>query len=338
MAMNNGSSLNLVTGATGFIGAHVVRKLAERGEPVRVLLRKNSNQRNLQGLKLELAYGDLTDAESVRRAMAGCRYVYHAAADYRLWAPDPAVLYQVNVRGTRNVLEAARATGVERVIYTSSVGVLGIPRNGASGTEETPVELKHMIGHYKRSKFLAETEVMAAAKAGLPVVVVNPSTPVGSMDLKPTPTGQVIVDFLNNRMPAYIDTGLNLVDVEDVAAGHLLAMEKGRIGERYILGHRNVTLKEMLEILAKISGKPAPKFRLPRAVAWGFGVISTTASRWTGQPPRVPLEGVRMAGKKMFFDGSKAVRELGMPQGSIEVALEKAVFWFKQNSYVQNHS
>jgi len=327
----------LVTGATGFVGAHVVRKLLQAGERVRVLVRRGSSLKNLQGLEVELVYGDLTQAPSVADAVKGCARVYHVAADYRLWAPDPSVLYRANVQGTRHVLEASRAAGVERIVYTSTVGALGVPHNAAPGTEETPVGLADMIGHYKRSKFLAEAEAVAAAKTGLAVVIVNPSTPIGPRDVKPTPTGQIVVDFLNGRMPAYVDTGMNLVDVEDVAQGHLLAMEKGKVGERYILGCRNVTLKQMLEILAQVSGRKAPHIQLPRGLVLGLGALSTALSLITRRPPRVPLEAVRMAGKKMFFDSSKAVRELGLPQGSIEKALEKAVAWFRENGYARNN-
>ena len=331
--------MNLVTGATGFVGSHVVSKLVERGEKVRVLVRATSSRKNLEGVPVEFAIGDLTDRESLIAAMAGCRRVYHVAADYRLWTPDPSALYANNVAGTRNVLEAARETKVERIVYTSTVGALGHARNGSASVshgadEETPVSLGEMIGHYKRSKFLAEAEVTAAARSGLPVVIVNPSTPVGSRDVKPTPTGQMIVDFLSGRMPAYVETGLNLIDVEDVAAGHLLAMERGQVGQRYILGNSNLTFKEILEILAKVSGRPAPTVRLPHAVALGVAAVSTLLSRVTRRPPRIPLEGVRMANRKMFFDSSKAVRELGLPQGSVEQALAKAVAWFRKNGYV----
>ena len=330
--------MNLVTGATGFVGSHVVSQLLARGEKVRVLVRPASPAKNLEGMEVERSQGDLTDRASLKAAMAGCRRVYHVAADYRLWAPDTSVLYLNNVVGTRNVLETAREAKVERILYTSTVGALGLSQNGHGADEETPVTLQQMIGHYKRSKFLAEAEVMAAARAGLPVVVVNPSTPVGSRDVKPTPTGQMIVDFLNGRMPAYVETGLNLIDVEDVAAGHLLAMEKGKAGERYILGHRNLSLKEILEILAKISGRPAPTVRLPHSVAMGVAAVSTLAAQVTRRPPLVSWESVRMSKKKMFFDSSKAVRELGLPQGSIEEALSKAVHWFRKNGYVSNRS
>ena len=327
--------MNLVTGATGFVGSHVVARLLRRGEKVRVLVRPGSRRKNLEGLPVEISTGDLTDPASLAAAMSGCRRVYHVAADYRLWTPDSSVLYSNNVVGTRNVLEAARETRVERIVYTSTVGALGHARNGRGADEETPVSLEEMIGHYKRSKFLAQAEVMAAARGGLPVVIVNPSTPVGAQDVKPTPTGQMIVDFLKGRMPAYVDTGLNLIDVEDVAEGHLLAMERGQVGHQYILGSRNVSLKEILEILAKISGRPAPKVRLPHAVALGVAAVSTLSSGITRRPPRVSWESVRMSKRKMFYDSSKSVRDLGLPQGSIEEALEKAVHWFRRNGYVR---
>jgi len=327
----------LVTGATGFVGSHVVQKLLRRGEKVRVFARRSSSLKNLEGLQVEIAYGDLTDRASLKQALAGCRRLYHVAADYRLWTPDPSVLYQANVLGTRYLLEASRDARLERVVYTSTVGALGLPHNGVPSDETTPTALQEMVGHYKRSKFLAEQEATAAAKAGIPVVIVNPSTPVGSMDLKPTPTGQMIVDFLNGRMPAYVDTGLNLIDVEDVAEGHLLAMEKGTVGERYILGNQNLTLKEILEILSRVSGLPAPKICLPRAFAYGAAYVSTGISYVTGRPPRIPLEGVRMSKKRMFFDAGKAVKNLGLPQSSVEQALQKAVVWFRQNGYARKN-
>ena len=350
--------MNLVTGATGFVGSHIVSQLLARGEKVRVLVRSSSSTKNLLGMEVETVRGDLTDRASLKAAMAGCRRVYHVAADYRLWAPDPSTLYLNNVVGTRNVLEIAHEAKVERMVYTSTVGALGHARNGhghgapapqhflgsgdgaasVSANEETPVTLEQMIGHYKRSKFLAEAEVMAAARAGLQVVIVNPSTPVGSRDVKPTPTGRMIVDFLNGRMPAYVETGLNLIDVEDVASGHLLAMERGQVGQRYILGHRNLSLKEILAILAKVSGRPAPTLRLPHVVALGVAVVSTLAAQVTRRPPAVSWESVRMSKKKMFFDSSKAIRDLGLPQGSIEEALSKAVHWFRKNGYVGDRS
>jgi dihydroflavonol-4-reductase len=330
------NGLTLVTGASGFVGSHVVLKLLERGERVRVLKRAASPTKNLEGLGVETVTGDLTDPASLRHAVSGCRRLYHVAADYRLWARDPSSLYKSNVEGTRHLLEAARAAQVERMVYTSSVGALGIPKTGDGiGEESTPVTLHEMIGHYKRSKYLAEREVLAAAKTGLEVVVVNPSTPVGSQDVKPTPTGQMIVDFLNGRMPAYVETGLNLIDVEDVAQGHLLAMERGQTGQKYILGNQNLHFKEILELLSELSGRPAPKVRLPRPVVLSLGAMSTAASFITGRTPRVPLEGVRMAGKKMFFSAGKAVRELGLPQHSVKEALRKAILWFRENGYTQ---
>ena len=327
--------MNLVTGATGFVGSHVVSKLLKRGEEVRVLTRRASSMKNLEGLDIDVASGDLTDRKSLIAAMKGVRRLYHVAADYRLWAYDTSALYLNNVVGTRNVLEAAKLAGVQRIVYTSTVGALGHTHNGHGADEETPVSLHDMIGHYKRSKFLAEAEVTAAAKAGLPVVIVNPSTPVGSKDVKPTPTGQVIVDFLNGDMPAYVDTGLNLIDVEDVAEGHLLAMEKGELGQRYILGHKNLTLKEILEILSKISGRPAPKVRLSHGFALCVAAAYTLTSYVTRQPPRVSLESARMSKRKMFFNSEKAIHKLGLPQGSIEEALSKAVFWFRQHGYLR---
>lgn len=325
----------LVTGATGFVGSHVAAKLAARGERVRVLTRGSSSRKNLEGIAAEVVQGDLTDPASLKQAMAGCRRLYHVAADYRLWAPDPAELYRNNVTGTRNILEAAREARVGRVVYTSTVGALKVPENGRPSNEETPVGLQDMIGHYKRSKFLAEQEAVAAARAGLDLVIVNPSTPVGSRDVKPTPTGQMIVDFLNGRMPAYVDTGLNLIDVEDAAEGHLLAMEKGKAGQKYILGHRNLTLKEILEMLARATGLKAPTVRMPNAVAMGVAVLCAGWSRVTGKPPLVSVEAVKMSRKKMYFDPAKAVRELGLPQRPVEQALANAVEWFRKNGYVK---
>jgi dihydroflavonol-4-reductase len=325
----------LVTGATGFIGHHVARQLLARGHRVRALVRPSSRRENLAGLDLELVTGDLQDPASLRAAAAGCPQVYHVAADYRLGAPDPESLYRSNVDGTRNLLEAAAAAGVERVVYTSSVGALGIPADGTPGTEATPVGLNDMIGVYKRSKFLAEQEALRFAREGVPVVIVNPSTPVGPADLKPTPTGQIVVDFLNGRMPAYVDTGLNLVAVEDVARGHLLAAERGQVGEKYILGNRNMTLREILEALARITGRPAPTVRIPYGFALAAAFLENGLARLLRREPAIPLEGVRMARKKMFFDSSKAVGELGLPQTPVEDALARAVGWFRDHGYVK---
>lgn len=334
------NKLVFLTGATGFIGSHIARALINRGFKVRTLARKNSRLDNLAGLPVEICYGDLLDTPSLKNGISGCPHVYHAAANYVLWSKDPDELYRINVEGTKNVFEACLFHGVERIVYTSSVGALGIPKNGTPGDERTPVSLDDMIGHYKRSKFLAEEEAMQYAKRGLPVVIVNPSTPVGSHDIKPTPTGKMIVDFLNGKMPAYVDTGLNLIDVEDAAIGHILACEKGRIGERYILGHRNMTLKEILHVLSKITKIPAPKFKIPYPLALTVGYISKLyAERVSKKEPAIPWEGVKMAKKHMYFNPSKAINELGLPQSPVEAALEKAVKWFKENGYVKqlNH-
>jgi dihydroflavonol-4-reductase len=323
----------LVTGATGFVGAAVVRALVKTGVEVRVLARRDSDFTNLQSFKLEGVYGDLRDRDSLRRALAGCGQLYHVAAHYALWARNPSVFYDVNVTGTRNLMEAARDVGTERIVYCSTIGAIGLPPDGGLGTEDTPVSLKQMAGHYKRSKYLAEQEVLKFAKEGLPVVIVNPSAPVGEGDVKPTPTGQVIVDFMKGRMPAYIETGMNIVDVDDVAAGHLLAMQKGRTGERYILGAKNLMLHEVFEILSRLTGVKAPSIKLPRGLILPLAYLNQAFSWITGIPPRIPLEGVKMAKYNMHYDCSKAIRELGIPQTPPEVALEKAVKWFRQHGY-----
>jgi dihydroflavonol-4-reductase len=321
----------LVTGGTGFIGANVVRELLAAGATVRVLARPGGDRRALEGVRVELAEGDLLDAASVRRAVAGVQTVYHVAADYRLWTPDPAALYRANVEGTRAVLEAAGQAGAGRVVYTSSVGALGIPKDGTPGTEETPVALADMVGDYKRSKFLAEQVALDFARRGLPVVVVNPSAPVGPWDVKPTPTGQMIVDFMRGRMVATLDTGLNIVHVRDVARGHLLAAERGKPGERYILGHAqgNLALADIFRLLASITGGRAPRFRVPYALAWCSAAACEGFARVTGRPPAVPLTAVRMARKRMYFSPAKAVRDLGLPQTEPRVALADAVAWFR---------
>ena len=324
----------LVTGSTGFIGAAVARCLLERGVDVRVLVRRDSDLGNLQGLNVEQAYGDLRDAASLRQALTGCRQLYHVAAHYALWAPDPQIFYDINVTGTRNLMEAARDVGVERIVYTSTIGAIGLPPGGGLGTEETPVSLEQMSGHYKRSKYLAEQEVARLARAGLPVVIVNPSAPVGARDIKPTPTGQVIVDFMKGRMPAYIETGMNLIDVDDVAMGHLNAMEKGRIGERYILGNRNLMLREVFALLSRLTGVPAPTIKLPRLAILPLAYANQWLSDYvTRRPPRIPLEGVKMAKYVMHYDCSKAIRELALPQTPTDVALGKAVRWFRDHKY-----
>ena len=324
-----------LTGGTGFVGAHVVRALLKRGRTVRCLVRSSSRLSNLEELPVEVVAGDVTDRASLMRAMAGARTVFHCAADYRLSARRPREIYAVNVEGTRNVLAAASEVGAERVVYTSSVGALGLTRDGRPGNEETPVEPRSLIGHYKKSKHQAERVAQEWAARGLPVVIVNPSTPVGELDIKPTPTGQMIVDFLNRRLPAYVDTGLNIVDVRDVAEGHVLAAEKGRVGERYILGNRDMTLKEILDTLSTVTGIPSPAIRLPHWIPLAAAAADTVAARLTGRPPRVPLEGVRMSRHRMFFDAGKAIRELGLPQTPVEEALARAVAYFRENGYVR---
>jgi dihydroflavonol-4-reductase len=324
----------LITGATGFIGAAVARAVIAAGYEIRVLVRPGTEFRNLEGLTFEPACGDLNDPDSLRRALAGCGHLYHVAAHYALWAKDPGIFYKVNVDGTRTLLETARDLGLERIVYTSTIGAIGLPPNGGLGTEETPVSSAQMAGDYKRSKFLAEQEVLRLAREGLPVVIVNPSAPVGERDVKPTPTGRMIVDFMKGRMWAYIETGMNLIDVEDVAAGHVRAMERGRIGERYILGHQNLMLREIFEILSRLTGIRAPKLKLPRGAVLPLAHMNRWIADYvTGKPPLIPLEGVRMAKYRMHYDCTKALRELGVPQSPIEAALEKAVRWFRDHGY-----
>jgi dihydroflavonol-4-reductase len=321
----------LITGASGFVGWHVARLLVERGHKVRALARTSSN--NIPELDHERVTGDLRDPASLARAVAGCGLVYHVAADYRLWSKDSGELYASNVDGTRNMLAAAQAAGVERFVYTSTVGCIGVPVSGQSagiGDETQPVSLREMAGAYKRSKFLAEQAALEAARNGFPVVIVNPTAPMGDHDFKPTPTGQIVRDFLAGNMPAYIDTGLNVVNVRDVALGHLLACEHGKPGERYILGCENMTLGQILQALARITGRKAPTIQLPYFVAYAAGVVTTAVARITGIPPRAPLEAVRMAKKKMWVSHAKAARELGYAPAPAATALEDAVKWFSQ--------
>jgi dihydroflavonol-4-reductase len=306
----------------------VARLLGERGHAVRALVRAGSR---VPELDVECVTGDLRDDASLQRAVAGCELVFHVAADYRLWARHPGELYRSNVDGTRNLLEAAKSAGVERVVYTSTVGCIGIPRGGI-GDEDTPVSLEDMIGDYKRSKFLAEKAALEFARDGLPVVIVNPTAPIGDHDVKPTPTGKIVADFLSGGMPAFIDTGLNVVDARDTAAGHLQACQHGRTGERYILGSENLTLAQIFAKLAKITGRQAPTVRLPYAVAWCAGVCSTLWADLTGMPPRVPLDAVRMARNKMWVTHEKARRELGFEPGPAETALARAVEWFNRTA------
>jgi dihydroflavonol-4-reductase len=324
----------LITGSSGFIGTAVTRAVLAHGEEVRVLVRSTSNLKNLGGLPVETIQGDLQDPPSLKKALAGCQGLYHVAAHYALWDQDPATFYKINVDGTRNLFSAAKEIGVERIVYTSTIGAIGLPGKGGLGNESLFPTLEQLSGDYKRSKFLAEQEVLKMALQGLPVIIVNPTAPVGERDVKPTPTGQIIVDFMRGRMVGYIDTGMNLVDVEDVAVGHLRAMERGRIGERYILGNTNLTLKEICHMLSRLTGIPAPRLRIP----WRLVLPLAHANQWfanrvTHRPPHIPLEGVRMARYRMHYDCTKAREELGLPQTPVEMALKKAVQWFRQHGY-----
>src|SRR6266567_7470891 len=326
--------LAFVTGATGFLGSHVARVLADQGADLRLLVRSTSNLRNLEGPKAESATGDLRDAGSLERAMAGCDTVFHVAADYRLWVRDPAEMYRSNVEGTRAILEAARKNGVRRVVYTSSVATVGFTSNGHPADEDSPVSLDDMIGHYKRSKFMAEQVALEAGRSGMHVVTVNPTTPVGEQDVKPTPTGRIVLDFLKRKFPAYVETGLNLVDATECARGHIQALEKGRAGERYILGGENLTLKQILDRLGAITGLPSPKVKLPYVFALAAGVVDETVTgRILGREPRATIDAVRMGRKKMFISLAKAERELGWRSVPVYDALRRSVEWFHANGY-----
>jgi dihydroflavonol-4-reductase len=320
----------LLTGGTGFVGSAVARALLREGWQVRALVRPNSNHRNLQGLEIETVAGDLNDRSSLDHAIAGCEALFHVSADYRLGVSRPEELYRTNVEGTRNVLNASRSAGVVRVVYTSSVATIGIPADGSPGREETPVALADMIGHYKRSKFLAEQVARDAARAGASVVIVNPSTPIGPGDVKPTPTGQMVLDAAAGRMPAYLDTGLNVVHVDDVAAGHLLAFHRGRDGERYILGGDDMTLREILVEIARIAGRSPPRIRLPNAAVLPLAYAAEAMAWLTGRTTRITVEAVRMARKRMFFSSDKAVRELGYRWRARTKAFEDAVLWLRE--------
>ncbi len=325
----------LVTGANGFVGAAVVRALLAEGEPVRALVRPSSDRRNLEALGVELREGDITRPETLRPALAGCSAVLHVAADYRLWAPDAERMLATNVQGSLNVLEAAAATGAERLVYTSSVATLGIRADRGPADEATPVTLADMIGPYKRSKFLAEAAVRRrAAELGFPVVTVNPSTPVGPGDIKPTPTGRVILDAAAGRMPAFVDTGLNVVHVDDVASGHVAALRRGRPGERYILGGDDLSLRAILELVARVTGRRPPTLRLPRWSVYPAAVVAQWAARLTGTEPRVTLDGLRMAAKHMYFSSAKAERELGYTWRPPAEAVRDAVEWFRGHGYL----
>ncbi len=323
-----------LTGATGFLGSHVARVLAEQGAELRLLVRPTSNLKNLEGLHADTAIGDLRDPASLVKAMSGCDTVFHVAADYRLWVRDPVEMYRSNVEGTRAILEAARSNSVRRVVYTSSVATMGFNRDGVPADENSPVSLAAMVGHYKRSKFQAEQIAIDAGRSGVHVVTVNPTTPVGEQDVKPTPTGRIVVDFLKRKFPAYVETGLNLVDVRHCAAGHVLALEKGRPGERYILGGENLTLKNILDKLAAITGLPSPTIKLPYVFAYlagGFDEMIT--GRLLGKVPRATIDTARMGSKTMFASSAKAERELGWTLVPVESALRRAVEWFRANHY-----
>jgi dihydroflavonol-4-reductase len=324
----------LVTGAAGFLGSHVARQLVARGEDVRVLMRASSNNRAISDLPLEYVTGDLRDAASLERALKNVQRVFHVAADYRLWARNPQEIYDSNVGGTKNLLAAAKKAGVEQLIYTSTVATIAVDRPELPN-ESTETKLEEMIGHYKRSKWMAEQEVRQAAKEGFPAIIAMPTTPVGPWDWKPTPTGKIVLDFLNGAMPGYVETGLNFVGVEECAAGHLLVSEKGKVGERYLLGAENLTLKELLDTLARITGLSAPGMKIPHGLALGVAYVDTAFSRLMGKEPGIPVEGVKIAQHKMFVDCSRAKKELGFQVGPVAAALQRAVRWYQVNGYVK---
>ena len=350
--------LALITGATGFLGSHVARVLAEQGAGLRLLVRPTSDLGNIEGLNADRVVGDLRDAASIEKALSGCEVVFHVAADYRLWVRDPDEMYRSNVEGTRSLLEAARKQGVRRIVYTSSVATMGFISNHAAelrsagqpgaavptqawaartrtvADEESPVSLGDMIGHYKRSKFMAEQVAVDAARSGVDVVIVNPTTPIGERDIKPTPTGRIVVDFLKRKFPAYVETGLNLVDATECARGHVQALEKGRSGERYILGGENLTLKQILDRLAAITGLPSPTVKLPYIFALAAGVVDEMVTgRLLGREPRATIDAVRMGRKMMFVSSAKAERELGWRTVPVDGALRRSVEWFRANGY-----
>jgi dihydroflavonol-4-reductase len=323
-----------LTGATGFIGSHVAQSLAAAGAQLRLLTRKTSRTEHLEGLHAELVEGDLLAPENLRSAISGCDALVHVAADYRLWVPDPKTMYAANVEGTKALLRLAREAGVGRVVYTSSVATMGFRSDGTVVDEDTPVSIENMIGHYKRSKFLAEQEAIAAARLGQRVVILNPTTPIGANDAKPTPTGRIVVDFLNRKFPAYVDTGLNLVDVQSVAAMHVTALERGTSGERYILGGENLTLKQILDRMAAMTGLPSPTMQVPHAVAMTFAVFDEwITGRMLGREPRATVEAVRMGKKKMFANSAKAERDLGFQVVPVDAALQDAIDWFRAHGY-----
>jgi dihydroflavonol-4-reductase len=328
-----------ITGATGFVGSHVARTLAEQGADLRLLVRPTSRTENIADLRAETAPGDLRDPASLKKAMTGCEFVFHVAADYRLWVRDPEEMYRANVEGTRSIIEVAQKSGVRRVVYCSSVATMGFTADGRVADEASPVSLEDMVGHYKRSKFMAERLALEAGRGGANVVVVNPTTPIGERDIKPTPTGRIILDFLKRKFPAYVDTGLNLADVREVARGHVLAMEKAVPGERYILGGENLTLKQILDKLAALTGLPSPTTRVPHALAMGFAAFDQFfTGTLRGKEPRATIDAVKMGRKKMFASSAKAERDLGYKVVPVDEALARAVRWFQAHGYVEASS
>ena len=324
----------LVTGATGFLGSAIARELLKDGRKIKLLARSNADLGNIEGLEAEIVKGDLRDRESLKSALQGCSRLYHAAAFYSLWNKDKKLIYDINVQGTRNILKTALDLGLENVVYTSTVGCIGLSKDRRATNEDYPMDPATLSNDYKLSKFQAEKIALEMHGRGLPVVIVNPSTPMGPRDIKPTPTGKIVLDFLNGKMPAYLDTGLNLIDVTDCARGHILAEEKGKPGERYILGNKNMSLKEILLALEKITGIKAPSIKIPHWVAYTAGLACETLSNLiTKTPPAIPLSGVKMAKYFMYFDSSKAIRELGLPQNSVENALGQSVQWFQENHH-----
>ncbi len=325
----------LVTGATGFVGSAVARRLISAGVETRVLVRPESSHRNISGLQVEVVTGDLSDEPSLRRAVRGCDALFHVAADYRLWVPEPAALYRTNVEGSRRLLRAAAEAGVKCMVYTSSVATLGINKDRIPADESTPVSLGDMVGHYKRSKFLAEQAVLElVAKESIPVVIVNPSAPIGPRDIRPTPTGRIIVDMLAGKMPAYVDTGLNVAHVDDVAEGHWLAFQKGGIGQRYVLGGENLSLRDILHLIAAIGNRPAPRIQLPHGVVLPIAWLAERIADITGREPFATVDGVRMARKYMYFSSAKAQQDLGYTSRPAQDAIEEAIRWFRDNKYL----
>lgn len=325
----------LVTGASGFIGSNLIRTLLKKGVSVKAFVRQQSLLKNIEGLDVEFVYGDVRDLDSLKTACQGCHFLFHTAAFYDFWAPDPQIFYDVNVAGTKNVLEAAQQTEVSKIIYTSTVGTIGYHKEPRTPSNEMFFPSNgDLNNHYKQSKFQAEQIAFMFAKQGLPVVIVNPSAPIGPYDAKPTPTGRIIVDFLKRKIPAYVDTGLNIIDVEDVAEGHWLAAQKGKVGERYILGNKNVSLKEIYELIAQLGKTKHPFLKIPYAVAFSLAYVSEGVANILKQRPKISLASVRMAKRPMYFDSTKAVRELSLPQSPIEGAFEKAIRWFKDNGYL----